>query len=193
MKVVIIFLTLIVGTVLSYPKGNFFTFVTHYSKSQIFVQKFNFDKIKQHFHEFFTQIFFDNFFREIKVVNSKKVQNQNIFTIFSPKKIDNFLGKLKLNVWTKMKISNLSNSVSKILEMFEFWREKKFVKISFCSFSEPKNRCFHLSVNDCDCDVNFYCSIICQDEDQGCSYDQSTETCCCLENTKFKNNFCNEP
>ena len=72
---------------------------SHYSKSQIFVLKFNFDKtptfsrifhpnffynfsreIKvvnslkspkpQHFHEFFTQIFFDNFSREIKVVNS---------------------------------------------------------------------------------------------------------------------------
>ena len=37
--------------------------ITHYYKSQIFVQKFNFD-------EFFTQIFFDNFSREIKVVNS---------------------------------------------------------------------------------------------------------------------------
>ena len=43
----------------------------HYSKSQIFVQKFKFD------------------------------QNHNIFTSFSPKKIDNFLGKSKLNFWTK--------------------------------------------------------------------------------------------
>ena len=41
----------------------------HYLKSQIFVQKFNFTK-PQHFHEFFAQIFFDNFSREIKVVNS---------------------------------------------------------------------------------------------------------------------------
>ena len=32
-----------------------FLYATHYSKSQIFVQKFNFDKT-QHFHEFFTQI-----------------------------------------------------------------------------------------------------------------------------------------
>ena len=40
----------------------------HYSKSQIFVQKFNFDK-NQHFHEFFAQTFFDNFSREIKAVN----------------------------------------------------------------------------------------------------------------------------
>ena len=43
--------------------------ISHYSKSQIFVQKFNFDK-PQHFHEFFTQIFFWQFSREIKVVNS---------------------------------------------------------------------------------------------------------------------------
>ena len=35
-----------------------------YTKSQFFCPKI------QHFHEFFTQIFFDNFSREIKVVNS---------------------------------------------------------------------------------------------------------------------------
>ena len=38
----------------------------HYSKSQIFVQKFNFEKNPT----FSPQIFFDNFSREIKVVNS---------------------------------------------------------------------------------------------------------------------------
>ena len=72
---------------------------SHYSKSQIFVHKFNFDKTPtfswvfhpkffwqffswnqscqqlkspkpQHFHEFFNQFFLDNFSREIKVVNS---------------------------------------------------------------------------------------------------------------------------
>ena len=47
---------------------NFIIFMyTHYSKSQIFVQKFNFDKTLQ-------------FSREIKVVNSYKVQILNIFT-----------------------------------------------------------------------------------------------------------------
>ena len=55
----------------------------------------------QHFHEFFTQHFFDNFSRAIKVVNSSKGQNHNIFTSFSLKKIDNFLGKSKLDFWTK--------------------------------------------------------------------------------------------
>ena len=42
---------------------------THYSKSQIFVQKFNFDKTPR-FSRVFHPIFFDNFSREIKVVNS---------------------------------------------------------------------------------------------------------------------------
>ena len=72
------------------PKSKYvqnFLLFTNYLKRQIFVQKLNFDKIlqffsgnqscqqlkganPQHFHEFFTQIFFDNFSREIKVVNS---------------------------------------------------------------------------------------------------------------------------
>ena len=47
--------------------------IAHYYKSQIFVQKFSFDNNPRHFHEFFNQFFFDNFSREIKVVNSKKV------------------------------------------------------------------------------------------------------------------------
>ena len=41
----------------------------HYSKSQIFVQKFNFDKTPT-FSRVFHPTFFDNFSREIKVVNS---------------------------------------------------------------------------------------------------------------------------
>ena len=36
--------------------------------------------------------FFDNFSREIEVVNSKKVQNHNTFTSFSPKKSTIFSG-----------------------------------------------------------------------------------------------------
>ena len=45
--------------------------VSHYSKSQIFVQKFNFDK------------------------------TPTFSRVFTPKKIDNCLGKSKLNFWTK--------------------------------------------------------------------------------------------
>ena len=44
---------------------------THYSKSQIFVQKFNFDKKKTLlFSRLYNSNLFDNFSREIKVVNS---------------------------------------------------------------------------------------------------------------------------
>ena len=43
--------------------------VTHYLKSQIFVKKSILTK-PQHFHGFFTKFFFDNFSREIEVVNS---------------------------------------------------------------------------------------------------------------------------
>jgi len=42
---------------------------SHYWKSQILVQKFNFDKTPT-FSRVFHPIFFDNFSREIKVVNS---------------------------------------------------------------------------------------------------------------------------
>ena len=46
---------------------------------------------------------------------------------------------------------------------------------------DSEERCFHLSVNDCDCDVVFYCKIICEDEGKRSSYDWETETCCCLD------------
>jgi hypothetical protein len=42
-----------------------------------------------------------------------------------------------------------------------------------------KDRCFPLSVNDCDCDVVFYCKLICEDEGAPSEYDSATETCCC--------------
>ena len=49
-----------------------------------------------------------------------------------------------------------------------------------------EDRCFHLSVNDCDCDVVFYCKLICEDEGKESSYDSETETCCCLDNPDRK-------
>ena len=45
---------------------------------------------------------------------------------------------------------------------------------------QPKDRCFHLSENDCDCDVVFYCNLICQDEGKSGEYNSATETCCCV-------------
>ena len=82
-----------------YLLTNYEETIALYSKSQT-VQKFNFDKTPT-FSRIFHPNFFDNFSREIKVVNSSKVQNHNIFTSFSLQKIDNCLGKSKLNIWTK--------------------------------------------------------------------------------------------
>ena len=44
--------------------------LTHYSKSQIFAQKFNFDQKPTFARVCHSNIFFDHFSREIKVVNS---------------------------------------------------------------------------------------------------------------------------
>ena len=63
--------------------GFFFSFCFRKVK---FLSKKSFLTKPQYFHEFSTQIFFDNFSREIKVVISQKVQNHNIFTSFPPQK-----------------------------------------------------------------------------------------------------------
>ena len=63
--------------------------ISHYSKIQNFVQKFNLTSFSPKF-------FFGNFSCEIKVINSKKVQNYNILTSFSLKKIDNFSREIKV-------------------------------------------------------------------------------------------------
>ena len=74
---------------------------THYSKSQIFVHKFNFDKTPTLFFMSFSPvsplIFLTIFLVKSKLSTAKKSKT----TIFSPKKIDNFLGKSKLNFCTK--------------------------------------------------------------------------------------------
>ena len=74
---------------------------SHYSKSQIFVQKFNFDKTPT-----FSRVFHPTFFLTIFLVKSKlsiaeKFKTTTFLRVFHPKKIDNFLRKLKLNSWTK--------------------------------------------------------------------------------------------
>ena len=45
---------------------------------------------------------------------------------------------------------------------------------------KDRDNCFHLSVDDCDCDVVFYCNLICDDEGNSGEYDAETETCCCV-------------
>ena len=53
-------------------------------------------KSKQ-FHEFFTQIFLV----KSKLSTAKKPKTTTFSRVFHPKKIDNFLGKSKMNIWTK--------------------------------------------------------------------------------------------
>ena len=77
-----------------------FQLISHYSKSQIFVQKFNLTK-PQHFHKFFTQIFFWQFFSWNQSCQQLKSPKPQHFHEFFTKKIDNFLGKSKLNYRTK--------------------------------------------------------------------------------------------
>ena len=56
---------------LSFKITHFFALqVKHTIRKVNFLSKNSILTKPQHFHEFFTQIFFDNFSREIKVVNS---------------------------------------------------------------------------------------------------------------------------
>ena len=76
------------------------TWLTHNSKSQIFVQKFNFNKPPT-FSRVFNQNFFWQFFSWNQSCQQlKSAKPQHFHEFFSPK-IDNFLGKSKLNFWTK--------------------------------------------------------------------------------------------
>ena len=75
--------------------------MTHYSKSQIFVQKFNFDKTPT-----FSRVFNANFFWQFFSWNQscqqlKCPKPQHFHEFFTQKIIDNFLGNSKLNFCTK--------------------------------------------------------------------------------------------
>ena len=73
----------------------------HYSKSQIFVQKFNFDKTPTFSRVFHPEFFLPIFLVKSKLSTAKKSKTTTFSRVFHPKKIDNFLGKSKLNFWTK--------------------------------------------------------------------------------------------
>ena len=75
--------------------------LSHYSKSQIFVQKFNFDQTPNIFTSFSPHIFLTIFLVKSKLTRAKKSKTTTFSRIFHPIKIDNFLGKSKLNFWTK--------------------------------------------------------------------------------------------
>ena len=73
---------------------------TNYSKSQIFVQKFNFDKtpkFSQVFHQFILTIFLV----KSKLSTAKKSKNHNIFTSFNPKKYRRFSREIKVEFLDK--------------------------------------------------------------------------------------------
>ena len=77
-----------------------FLTITHYCKVKCLSKNLILTK-PQHFHEFFTQFFLTIFLVKSKLSTAKKSKTTTIFTSFSPKKIDSFLGKSKLNFWTK--------------------------------------------------------------------------------------------
>ena len=84
-----------ISTVSNFPLG------THYSKSQIFVQKLHFDKTPTFSRVFHPNIFLTIFLVKSKLSTAKKSKTRTFSRVFHPKKIDNFLGKSKLNFWTK--------------------------------------------------------------------------------------------
>ena len=55
----------------------------------------------QHFHEFFTQIFFDKFLVKSKLLTAKKSKTATFLRVFTQNNSTIFLGKSKLNFWTK--------------------------------------------------------------------------------------------
>ena len=81
------------------------TVTSHYSKIQIFVQKFNFDKTPRFsrvFHPKFVWQFF-SWNQRCQQLKSPKPQH---FHEFFTQKMDNFHGESNLIFWTQMKISN---------------------------------------------------------------------------------------
>ena len=76
------------------------TYTSTLFKNLNFCPKIQFRQKPQHFHEFFTQFFSWN--QSCQQLRSPNPQHFHEF--YTPKKIDNFLGKSKLNFWTKMKI-----------------------------------------------------------------------------------------
>ena len=98
-----------IGSVLfSQKKRRSFVFTfSHYSKSQILVQKFKFDKTPTFSRVFHPNFFFWQFFSWNQSCQQlKKVPNHNIFTSFSPKKSTIFTGNQSWIYGQKMKISN---------------------------------------------------------------------------------------
>ena len=71
--------------------STFFTEPTHYSKSQIFVQKFNFDKTPTFSRVFHPKFFWQFFSWNQSCQQLKSPKPQHFHEFFTPKKIYNFL------------------------------------------------------------------------------------------------------
>ena len=82
--------------------------VWHYrcSKSQIFVQKFNFDKTPTFSRDFHPNIFLTIFLVKSKLSTAKKSKTTTFSQVFHPKKSTIFSGNQSWTFGRKMKISN---------------------------------------------------------------------------------------
>jgi len=74
---------------------------THYSKSQMFGQIFNFDKTPTFSRVFHPKFFWQFFSWNQSCQELKSPKPQHFHEFFTHKKIHNFLGKSKLIFWTK--------------------------------------------------------------------------------------------
>ena len=74
---------------------------THYSKSQIFVQKFNFDKKPNIFTSFSPQIFLTIFLVKSKLSTAKKSKTTTFSRVFHPKKNRQFSREIKVEFLDK--------------------------------------------------------------------------------------------
>ena len=81
-------------------------FSAHYSKSQIFVQKFNFDKKPNIFTSFSPKIFLTIFLVKSKLSTAKKSKITTFSRVFQPKKFTIFSGNQSWIFGQKMKILN---------------------------------------------------------------------------------------
>ena len=70
-------------------------------KVKFFVQNCNFDQTPNIFTSFSPKIFLTIFLVKTKLSTAKKSKTTTFSRVFHPKKINNFLGKSKLNFWTK--------------------------------------------------------------------------------------------
>ena len=75
--------------------------MSHYSKSQIFVQKFNFDKTPTFSRVFHPIFFLTIFLAKSKLSTAKKSKTTTFSRVFHPKQTDNFSREIKVEFLDK--------------------------------------------------------------------------------------------